>query len=134
MSITLEQAQQLAEAASKKAVEIGVPMNIAVVDEGARLKLFHRMEDALMGSADIAIKKATTARLFNTGSGEMGKQSQPGGPLYAIEHTNGGLVTFAGGLPLKDALGHIVGAIGISGGEVEQDLLVATTAVESFKP
>src|SRR5690606_1702372 len=93
MKITLEQAEKISQAAKAKAKEIGVPMNIAVVDAGANLVSFHRMDNAWLGSVDIAIKKAKTARFFDMNSGEIGKLSQPGGPLYHIEHSNGGLIT-----------------------------------------
>jgi uncharacterized protein GlcG (DUF336 family) len=126
MSITLEQAEQLTEAAKAKAKEIGVSMNIAIVDEGANLVSFHRMDNAWLGSVDISIRKAKTARYFDMNTGELGKLSQPGGPLFGIEHSNGGLITFPGGVVLKDASGKIVGAIGVSGGSVEQDHEVAS--------
>src|SRR5690606_39501647 len=93
MGITLEQAEKISEAAKKKANEIGVPMNIAIVDQGANLVSFHRMDNAWLGSIDIAIKKAKTSRFFDMNSGELGKLSQPGGPLYQIEHANQGLIT-----------------------------------------
>jgi uncharacterized protein GlcG (DUF336 family) len=132
MSITLEQAEQLSKAAKDKAKAIGVPMNIAIVDEGANLVAFHRMDNAWLGSVDIAIKKAKTARFFDMNSGEIGKLSQPGGPLYNIEHSNGGLITFPGGVVLKDGSGKIVGAIGVSGGSVEQDHEVASAGAEAL--
>jgi uncharacterized protein GlcG (DUF336 family) len=125
MSITLAQAEKISEAAKAKATEIGVPMNIAIVDEGANLKSFHRMENAWLGSIDISIKKAKTARFFDMNSGEIGKLSQPGGPLFGIEHSNGGLITFPGGVVLKSG-DTIIGAIGVSGGSVEQDHEVAS--------
>jgi uncharacterized protein GlcG (DUF336 family) len=126
MSITLEQAEKLSEAAKERAKAIGVPMNIAIVDEGANLVSFHRMDNAWLGSVDIAIKKAKTARFFDMNTGEIGKLSQPGGPLYNIEHSNGGLITFPGGVVLKDGSGKIIGAIGVSGGSVNQDHDVAS--------
>jgi uncharacterized protein GlcG (DUF336 family) len=126
MSITLEQAERLSEAAKAKASEIGVPMNIAIVDEGANLVSFHRMDNAWLGSVDISIKKAKTARFFDMNTGEIGKLSQPGGPLYGIEHSNGGLISFPGGVVLKDSSGKVVGAIGVSGGSVDQDHEVAS--------
>jgi uncharacterized protein GlcG (DUF336 family) len=132
MSITLEQAEKLSEAAKVKAKAINVPMNIAIVDEGANLVSFHRMDNAWLGSIDIAIKKAKTARLFYMNSGEIGKLSQPGGPLYNIEHSNGGLITFPGGVVLKDGSGKIVGAIGVSGGSVEQDHEVASAGADAL--
>jgi uncharacterized protein GlcG (DUF336 family) len=132
MSVTLEQAEKISDAAKEKAREINVPMNIAIVDEGANLVSFHRMDNAWLGSVDISIKKAKTARFFDMNSGEIGKLSQPGGPLYNIEHSNGGLISFPGGVLLKDASGKIVGAIGVSGGSVEQDHEVATAGAEAF--
>jgi uncharacterized protein GlcG (DUF336 family) len=132
MSITLEQAEQLSEAAKAKAREIGVPMNIAIVDEGANLVSFHRMDNAWLGSVDISIRKAKTARFFDMDTGEIGKLSQPGGPLFGIEHSNGGLISFPGGVVLRDATGKIVGAIGVSGGSVEQDHEVASAGAAAL--
>jgi uncharacterized protein GlcG (DUF336 family) len=132
MGVTLELAEKLSEAAKAKAKEIGVPMNIAIVDEGANLVSFHRMDNAWLGSIDISIRKAKTARYFDMNSGEIGKLSQPGGPLYNIEHSNGGLISFPGGVLLKDGSGKIIGAVGVSGGSVDQDHEVASAAAESY--
>jgi len=132
MNITLEQAQTLITAAQLKAQEIGVPMNIAIVDAGANLKAFVRMDNAWLGSVDISIKKAKTARFFDMESGDIGGLSQPGGPLYNIEVSNGGLISFPGGVPIASA-GEIVGAIGVSGGSVEQDREVALAGVAAYK-
>src|ERR1700712_1248380 len=126
MSVTLDQAEKASDAAKAKAKEIGVPMNITVVDEGANLVSFHRMDNAWLGSVDISMKKAKTARFFYINSREIGKLSQPGGPLYNIEHSNGGLISFPGGVLLKDGSGKIIGAIGVSGGSVDQDHEVAS--------
>ena len=122
--ISLEQAQDAVKAALKKSSELGVKMDIAVVDAGANLKAFVRMDDAWLGSIDIAMKKARTARFFNMNTGAIGGLSQPGGPLYNIEHSNGGLITFPGGVPLKSG-GAVIGAIGVSGSTVEDDHAVA---------
>lgn len=124
--ITLERARTVLEAALGRAEKIGVKMNIAVVDAGANLKAFHRMDGAWLGSIDVAIKKARTARFFDMPTGELGKLSQPGKDLYGIEHSNGGLITFPGGVPLKDGSGAVVGAIGVSGGGIDQDHDVAS--------
>ena len=125
MSILLEQAQSAVRAAQQKALELGVKMNIAVVDAGANLTAFARMDGAWLGSLDISIRKAKTARFFDMPTGELGKLSQPGGPLYHIEHSNGGLITFPGGLPIQDSSGRVIGAIGVSGSTVEDDHAVA---------
>jgi len=107
-------------------------MNIAVVDAGGNLKGFARMDGAWLGSIDIAIKKAKTARFFDMPTGEIGKLSQPGGPLYQIEVSNGGLITFPGGIPIK-AGGQIIGAIGVSGSTVQNDHTVAEAGAGAIK-
>lgn len=127
-----ECARNVVMTAIEKAVEIGCKMDIAVVDAGANLKAFFRMEGAWLGSIDIAIKKAKTARYFDMPTGEIGKLSQPDGPLYNIEHSNGGLISFPGGVPLKDKDGTIVGAIGVSGSTVEDDHTVAMAGVQAL--
>jgi uncharacterized protein GlcG (DUF336 family) len=104
--ITLEQALAVVSAAQEKAEKQGTLMDIAVVDAGANLKAFVRMDGAFLGSIDISIKKAKTARFFNIPTGKLGELSQPGKPLYNIEFSNGGLITFPGGLPLKDKNGN----------------------------
>ena len=123
--ITLEQAEAALQAALKKSREIGTKMDVAVVDAGANLKVFARMDDAWLGSIDIAVRKAKTARFFDMNTGEIGKLSQPGSPLYNIEHSNGGLISFPGGIPLKNRGGEVIGAIGVSGSTVENDHAVA---------
>ncbi len=123
--LTLEAAERIVAAAKQKAAEIKTKMDIAVVDAGGNLKAFVRMDGAWLGSVDIAQRKARTARGFDMNTGEIGKLSQPGGPLYGIEHSNGGLITFPGGVPLKNAQGEVVGAIGVSGSTVENDHAVA---------
>jgi uncharacterized protein GlcG (DUF336 family) len=119
--ITLEEALAVVSAAKEKAIKQGTLMDIAVVDAGANLKAFVRMDGAFLGSIDISIKKAKTARFFNMPTGKLGELSQPGKPLYNIEVSNGGIITFPGGLPLKDKNGNIIGAIGVSGSTVEDD-------------
>ena len=84
------------------------------------------VDGAWLGSIDIAIKKAKTARFFNMNTGEIGKLSQPGGDLYNIEHSNGGLITFPGGVPIKNSDKEVIGAIGVSGSTIEDDHDVAT--------
>ena len=130
--VTLDQARSVIEAAGKKAVELNTKMNIAVVDAGANLKGFARMDGAWLGSIDISIKKARTARFFDMNSGEIGKLAQPGGPLYNIEHSNGGLISFPGGIPLRDAQGTVIGGIGVSGSTVENDHAVAEAGARAI--
>ena len=130
--LTLDHAQSILEAARQKSVDMGIAQNVAVVDAGANLKAFLRMDGAWLGSTDIAITKAKTARWFDMPTGNLGEISQPGGSLYGIEHSNGGLITFPGGLPLKNADGDVIGAIGVSGSTVEDDHAVAQAGVDAL--
>jgi uncharacterized protein GlcG (DUF336 family) len=130
--IGLDQAQVVVDAAVKKAQQIATLMNITIIDAGGNLKAFARMDGAWLGSIDISVKKARTARFFDMDSGEIGKLSQPGGPLYHIEISNGGLITFPGGVLLKNATGEIIGAIGVSGSTVENDHAVATAGANAL--
>jgi uncharacterized protein GlcG (DUF336 family) len=130
--ISLEQAHTILAAAAKKAAEINTKMDIAIVDAGGNLKAFARMDGAWIGSIDISQKKARTARFFDMNTGEIGKLSQPGGPLYNIEHSNGGLITFPGGVPLKASDGTVIGAIGVSGSTVENDHTVAAAGAAAL--
>ena len=130
--LTLEAAERILAAAKKKAADLGTRMDIAVLDAGGNLKAFVRMDGAWLGSIDISIRKARTARWFDMNTGEIGKYSQPGGPLFGIEHSNGGLITFPGGIPLKDSKGNVVGAVGVSGSTVENDHAVAAAGAEAL--
>lgn len=116
----------------RKSYEIGTEMNIAVVDSGGNLKAFVREEFAWLGSIDIAIKKAKTAVFFNMNTDIIGTLSQPGNDLYGIEHSNGGLITFAGGIPIQDEEGKIIGGVGVSGSTIENDKIVAQAVVDFY--
>jgi len=130
--ITLEKAYKVLMAARQKAEEIGVLMNIAIVDEGNNLLVFARMPGAWLGSIDIAQGKAYSARAFDMPTKELGKASQPGESLFGIHASNQGkIIIFAGGIPLQEN-GKVVGAIGVSGGSVEQDQEVAEAGVAAF--
>lgn len=133
MTVTLAQAQQAIMAALAKAEKMEVKQNIAVVDAGAHLIGFAHMDNAWLGSIDIAIKKAKTARYFDMESKALGKMSQPGEPLYGIEISNNGLISFGGGLPIKDKDGNVIGAIGVSGGTVDQDIKVAQAGLDALE-
>lgn len=130
--LTLQQAKQLIEQAEAKAAEINVPMVIAIADAGGNLLACHRMDDALLVSLDIAQNKAWTAVAFKLPTAALADAAAPGGSLYGITTTNQGrVVIFGGGIPLKHGE-RIVGAVGVSGGSVEEDVIVATAAVERF--
>ncbi len=130
--ITLADARRAIAAAENKAREIGQPMNIAVVDAGGNLVSHVRMDGAWLGSIDISINKAFTARAFNITTAELGENSQPGRQFYGIHVSNHGRVMiFAGGVPLRRD-GSVIGAIGVSGGSGSQDAAVATAGAATF--
>lgn len=130
--IQLEEARRVIAAAEKKATDIGQPMNIAVVDGGGNLVAHVRMDGAWLGSIDISINKAYTARAFNLATKDLAAQAQPGKQFYGIHASNQGrIMIFAGGIPLLRG-GEVVGAIGVSGGSGEQDQSVATAGAAAF--
>ena len=125
MNITLQQANQALQQAIGKASEINVPVNIVIVDNTGYLKAFARMDDALIGSIDIALQKAKTSMLFRMDSEAVGDFLKPEAKAYGLELTNGGLLGFAGGKPIT-LHQQIVGFIGVSGGAIAQDAQIAT--------
>jgi uncharacterized protein GlcG (DUF336 family) len=130
--LTLEDARKVIAAAEKKATALQQPMNIAVADAGGNLVAHVRMDEAWMGSIDISIKKAFTARAFDIATKDLAKLSQSGGPFFGIQASNEGRVMiFAGGVPLKRG-GKVVGAVGVSGGSGEQDQAVAEAGSAAF--
>lgn len=131
--ITLEDARRVIAAAEKEAVSQKQPMNIAVVDAGGNLVAHVRMDNAWIGSVDISINKAWTARAFDIETQALAKESQSGGQFFGIHETNRGrVVIFAGGIPLKRD-GKVVGGIGVSGGLAKQDQAVAEAGAKSFQ-
>merc|ERR1719158_1679350 len=131
--ISMVAAQKVLAAAVAKSEQLGVKMNIAVMDNGTNLVGFLRMDGAWLGSVDIAMRKARTAVFFQMDTDIIGSLSQPGGSLYGIEHSNGGLITFPGGIPLTTGAGNLAGSIGVSGSTVENDKAVAQAGLEAFK-
>jgi uncharacterized protein GlcG (DUF336 family) len=130
--LTLEDARRIISAAEKQAAAIGQPMNIAVADSGGNLIAHVRMDNAWIGSIDISINKAYTARAFDLETGKLAKESQPGEQFFGIHATNRGrIVIFAGGIPLKKD-GKVVGAIGVSGGSGKQDQEVAEAGAKAL--
>ena len=131
MNITLEQAEKVIAAAKAKAAELNTKMDISVVDAGANLVAFARMDGAWLGSVDISMKKARTTAWFTMDTADLSSLVQPGAPLFNIEHSNGGLITFPGGVLLKDGNG-IIGAIGVSGSTVDDDHAVAAAGAAAL--
>ena len=120
------------QAGEAAAASIGIAYNIAVVDAGGNLVAFARQDGALIGSIDLAIGKAVTARIFDKPTSLLAELAQPGAPLFGIQETNSGrVVIFGGGLPVLIG-GTIVGAVGASAGTVEQDIAVAEAAAEAI--
>jgi uncharacterized protein GlcG (DUF336 family) len=130
--VTLKEARKVIEAAEKRAKKIGQPMNIAVVDSGGNLVAHARMDGAWVGSVNISIDKAWTARAFDISTKELSEMAQPGKDFYGIHVSNGGRVMiFAGGIPLRKE-GIVAGAIGVSGGTGAQDQEVAEAGANAF--
>jgi uncharacterized protein GlcG (DUF336 family) len=130
--VTLDETMKVIGAARKKASAIGQPMNIAVTDAGGNLVAHIRMDGARIGSIDISIKKAFTARAFDIATKDLAPLAQPGREFFGIDASNDGrIMIFAGGIPLKHA-DEIVGAVGVSGGSGEQDQAVAEAAASAF--
>lgn len=133
MLLTSHQAQSIIDGAETRAREIGLPVVVAVLDAGAHLKAFLRMDGAVLGSIDIAIRKAKTAVLFHANSEAVWEYCKPGAPAPGLELTNGGLAPFGGGIPLTCPDGSVIGALGVSGGTVDQDVDVARAAFAAFQ-
>ena len=131
-TITLEDAKRMLSAAEAKAASLGIPYNIAVVDAGGHLVAFLRQDGALIGSIELAIDKAATARIFDKTTSTLARLAQPGEPLFGIQESNSGkVVIFGGGVPVMFR-GNIVGAVGASAGTVEQDIAVAEAAAAAL--
>src|ERR1700749_3521406 len=133
MQITAEQAGRVFKPSLMKGGELRISVCIAILDSGGHLKTFHRMDGAWLGVIDVAIKKAKTSALFEMETQTLDNSSKAGADAHGIELTNGHLVTFAGGIPLKSADGQMIGSIGVSGGQVAQDYAVAQSGESALK-
>ena len=131
--MNLDLANTLIQAGLQEAKKMNFRMSIAVLDSATHLVSFIRMDDSLLASLDISMKKAKTSVLFNGPSSELGKFSQPGGLVYGVEQTNGGLVSFGGGFPIHNKNGKLIGGIGVSGGTVTEDEQTAMAAKKAIK-
>jgi uncharacterized protein GlcG (DUF336 family) len=130
--ITLDEATTLIEAAEDRAAEIDQPMVVTVANDEGNLVAQHRMDGAWLGSVSISRNKAYTAAAFDTPTHELAEPSEPGNSLYGLQTTNEGrIVIFGGGYPLERD-GDVVGAIGVSGGEVSEDRDVAEAGVGAW--
>jgi uncharacterized protein GlcG (DUF336 family) len=119
---------QVINRATSMAREQGFAVCISIVDDAGLLRQFVRMDAAVPGAIDVSIKKARTAALFRTDSAALGMEAQPGGAIYSLEATNGGLISFGGGVVLYNEHGDVIGAVGVAGATVEADQLIALHA------
>jgi len=133
MDLTSAHAQSIIAGAQAKARDMGLRVVIAVIDAGTHLKALERMDGAVLGSLDIAIRKAKTAALFDADSEAVWEYCKPGAPAHALELTNSGLAPFGGGMALRARDGRLIGALGVSGGAVSQDIEVARAALAAFE-
>jgi uncharacterized protein GlcG (DUF336 family) len=132
MPLTLAQARAVIAAGEAKAAQLGVPVILAVVDAGVHMKAFTRMDGAVLGSIDLAVKKARTAALFQANSDVVWEYCKPGAPAPCLELSNDGLAPFPGGIPLQSREGEALGAVGVSGGAVTQDFEIARAAAAAL--
>jgi len=132
MQLTSQQAHAVLDGARSKARAMGLPVIVAVLDAGAHLKLLERMDGAVLASIDIAIRKASTAVMFQCNSEDVWEYCKPGAPAPGLELSNGGLAPFGGGIPLRGSDGQVIGALGVSGGSVAQDTEVAQARLAAF--
>jgi uncharacterized protein GlcG (DUF336 family) len=133
MKITLSKAEAIIAEAKETVLAKGLPpMSISVADDGGHLVAFCRMDGTFVGATDVAHRKARTAALFRVNSSVLGENFKPGGAAYSLENSNGGLVGFGGGVVLRDALGEVIGAVGVSGGSTEEDEFVAQAAAAAI--
>jgi uncharacterized protein GlcG (DUF336 family) len=131
MNISLQQAEAAVAAASQAAEQLGIAVNIAVLDAGVHLKAFGRMDGAYLGSIDVALNKAKTSALFGEATEVVGEWCKPDNPAHGLERTNGGLIVFGGGVPVKGSNGQLIGAVGVSGGSPDQDAQIARAAADA---
>ena len=132
-TLTLAEAKQILSGAEAKAESLGIAYNIAVVDAGGHLLAFSRQDCALIGSIDLAIDKASTARIFDKATSYLATLAQSGEALFGIQESNAGkVVIFGGGIPIIFE-GNIIGAVGASAGTVEQDIAVAEAGIAAFR-
>lgn len=131
--IALDEANRVIAAARREAERIDVGMSIAIVDDGGNLKAFARMDTAELAGVELAKDKAYTALANRAATHDLAEQAAPGGPLFGLQGLVGGrYVIFGGGIPLRSS-GRIVGAIGVSGGLVEQDIGCAQAGVVEWE-
>ena len=129
--VTNAQVEKMVAAAKRKAREIGAPASIAVHDHGGHVVAFSRMDGAFLASINLAEKKARTGVLFGPETQAVWEFGKPSGPAHGIDLTNGVLVSFPGGIPLRGANDALIGAVGVSEGTVDQGYAIAQAGVSA---
>ncbi|KIL40205.1 hypothetical protein SD70_15440 [Gordoniibacillus kamchatkensis] len=133
MTLTEEDVKRSLQLALDKGAEIGIPISVAITDAAGHLLGFSRHVGAEIVSITLAQDKAYTAAVNRISTAELGKLCQPGAELYGLQHNLGGrMVIFGGGIPIRGTDGVLIGAIGVSGGTVEQDIACALAALDSL--
>jgi uncharacterized protein GlcG (DUF336 family) len=132
MTLTLDLAEKVVRAGREHASTLGVAACLVVCDAAGHLKAFARMDRAWLGAIDVALRKAKTSVLFEAETQLIWEVSRPDAQAHGLESSNGGLITFAGGIPLRTAVGELLGAVGVSGGQVAQDYAVAQAAIKAL--
>ena len=133
MRLTLDLSEKAVKAGREHAATLGIAVCIVVCDAEANLKAFARMDGAWLGATDVALRKASTAVLFEAETQAIWEVCKPGAQAHGLESSNGGLITFAGGIPIRSRQGELLGAVGVSGGQVAQDYGVAQAAVAALE-
>ncbi|MBO0143282.1 heme-binding protein [Agrobacterium sp. Ap1] len=124
-TLSAAQAREMIETSKSKATALNVPCSIAVIGRDGHLLSFERQDGAMAGSVELAINKAFTAQIFNNATDRLSVLAQPGAELFGIQHShNGRVVVFGGGIPIQFQ-GQAIGAIGVSGGTVAEDVAIA---------
>jgi uncharacterized protein GlcG (DUF336 family) len=132
MTLTLELAGKAVEASVRHAATLDIAVCVVVCDAAANLKALARMDGAWLGATDVAVRKASTSVLFEAETQAIWEVCKPGAQAHGLEASNGGLITFAGGIPIRSPQGDLLGAVGVSGGQVAQDYAVAQAAIEAL--
>jgi uncharacterized protein GlcG (DUF336 family) len=132
MTLTLDLAENSVRAGREHAITLGVAVCLVVCDAAGNLKAFARMDRAWLGAIDVALRKAKTSVLFEAETQLIWEVSRADAQAHGLESSNGGLITFAGGIPLRTAAGELLGAIGVSGGQVAQDYAIAHAAMKAL--
>jgi uncharacterized protein GlcG (DUF336 family) len=133
MTLTLDRAEMAVRAGREHASTLSVAVCLVVCDAAGHLKAFARMDRAWLGAIDVALRKAKTSVLFEAETQLLWEVSRPDAQAHGLDSSNDGLITFAGGIPLRSVAGDLLGAVGVSGGQVAQDYAIAKAAADVLR-